>query len=216
MKFVCLFVSLLLFSASLICQTDSAASNETSPPPEQEISLLGGLAYTYLPYEFSKYWNPGMNVGIGYGLSFTPGDYGYSSIMLLAEYANFDLKESAFREGMKIADPAKIVSGGKTQSFTVTANYKGTLAISKTSIAPYFVIGVGYMLFQSDSVLVDNIKVLTIEGDAISTITWSFGLGVDVPINEMFVGFVQVKSVIGAFDRPRQYFPITAGLRLRF
>lgn len=216
MKFVYLFVSLLLFSATLICQTDSAASNETSPPPDQEIYLSGGLSYTYLPYEFSKYWNPGMNAGIGYGLSFTPGDYGYSSIMFLAEYANFGLKESAFREGMNITNTAKIISGGKTQSFTVTANYKGTLATSKTSIAPYFTIGIGYMLFQSDSVLVDNVGVLSIEGDAISTITWSFGVGVDIPVNEMFAGYVQAKSVIGAFDRPRQYFPITAGLRLRF
>ncbi|MBI5021510.1 MAG: hypothetical protein HZB59_08750 [Ignavibacteriales bacterium] len=216
MKFVYLFVSLLLFSATLICQTDSAASNETSPPPVQEISVSGGLAYTYLPYEFSKYWNPGMHAGVGYGLSFTPGDYGYSSLMLLADYGSFELKESAFREGMKITDPTKIVTGGKTQVFTVTANYKGTLAISKTSIAPFFTIGIGYIYFRSDSILVDNKNILSIESDALSTITWSFGVGVDIPVNEMFVGFVQAKSVIGAFDRPRQYFPITAGLRLRF
>jgi outer membrane autotransporter protein len=207
---------LMLFSSIMICQTDSSANNETSPPPDNEIFVSGGIAYSYLPYEFSKYWNPGMNASLGYGLSFTPGDYGYSTLLLLAEYASFGLKESAYRDAQQNLNPNATISGGKTQSFTVTVNYKGTVSTTKTSIAPYFVFGIGYMLFRSDSVLVNNIGALSIEGDAISTVTWSFGVGIEVPVTDMFAGYVQAKSVIGTFDRPRQYFPITAGLRLRF
>ncbi|MBI5475898.1 MAG: hypothetical protein HY964_04100 [Ignavibacteriales bacterium] len=216
MRFFGFFVLLIIFSTLTICQTDSLADNEAAPPPDREIFLSGGIAYTYLPYEFSKYWSPGMNAGLGFGFSFTPGDYGYSSLILLADYSSFALKESAYRDAQKNFNPNATISGGKTQTMTITLNYKGTLSTTKTSIAPYFVVGIGYMLFRSDSVLVNNVGVSSLEGDAISNITWSFALGVEFPVTNMFAGYLQAKSVIGAFDRPRQYFPINAGLRIRF
>ena len=212
MKFSTILVLFITFSASLYCQTETP---EISSPLEKDVYVSGGISFPYLPSEFKNYYDNGINGNLGFGFSFDPGDFGYSSVYGTASFNRFNFNETSYRNAIKKQSVDTIISGGSVNVFTFTLNYKGSFSSTKKSIAPYFVIGIGYMYLAADSVKINNRPMFSIEGEPLSTFTWSFGIGFEVPVTDRFTAYAQGESVIGVFDRTRQYFPVSIGLRVK-
>lgn len=211
MRSIIIVILSIIFSALVFSQTDSL---QPASSFDYELYLSGGGSLPYLPSEFGDYWDPGWNGNFGFGLSFSSGDIGYSAVYAMADYNQFGFNETAYRDAIGKSSPDTVIKGGSVNSYSFTINYKGSISTTKRSIAPYFVVGFGYMLLTSDMVTINNRKMFTVEGETISTFTWSFGVGMEIPVSDRLAGYIQGKSVIGIFDRPRQYFPMSAGIKL--
>ena len=213
MKHGLLIIVIFLFVPSLLfAQGDSTASGATT----QQVFLSGGMSYPYLPTSFKVNFWSGMNIGVGYGLSFAPGTSGYSKVYAAFDYNLFRFDEKTY---IKTLDtdlvkntPALTAYQRPAKIFTFSINYQGTFTALSDAVSPYFTLGIGYMYLSIPPLYVDPATSLFEEGYSKSTIMWSAGFGFDVPINETLGAFVQVKSVLGVLDDTRQYFPVDIGV----
>ncbi len=212
MKFSIIFILFITFSTTTYCQTDST---QISSPLEKDVYASGGISFPYLPSEFKDFYDKGFNGNLGFGFSFDPGDFGYSSVYVTASFNRFNFNETSYRNSIKKQSLDTTINGGPVNVFIFTLNYKGSFSATKQSIAPYFVIGIGYMYLSSDPVTVNKREIFNIEGETLSTFTWSFGIGFEVPLIDKFTAYAQGESVIGVFDQTRQYFPVSIGLRVK-
>ncbi len=184
--------SLLISTA--ICQTDTTAVPETGGMQTLEVMLTGGQAYPYLPLQFRRGWKASWTGGVNCGVSFDPGSLGYGALFLSLDYYNFKGKES-----------------GSAKSLTAMINFKGAFSPTKATIAPYFIIGLGYMYFTPDSMFIHP-------GEGTpekSSFAWNVGVGVEFPVSENIFAFVQGRSVLGTYFRSGQYFPVNIGVLYR-
>jgi len=188
-----LILSSILITATIYCQTDSAATTEVVKPVDHEAYIYGGAAFPYLTTSFRENWKPSHTVGFGYGVSFEPGDFGYIAIYGTAEFNKF-------------RGPDDFTA----RMYDVMINLKGSFSPSKKSIAPYFRIGIGYVYHTIDSVSVEH------GNTDVGAFGWAFGVGVEVPVVKSITGFVEGSSILAALNPTRQAFPVVAGLRYRF
>ena len=211
---ICLFT--IIASPFIIAQPDTSESPST--PKDTEFYLYGGVGIPYLPDEFNDYWKTGMNIGGGYGWSFAPGELGYATVLATAEYSRFAFDSAGVSSTIRAIDTSykNLTSIGRpTSIFSVLLNFKGSFSPTKKSIAPYFILGVGYMYFNVGSVSVEGDTTFTLSREKKSAFSWTAGVGIEVPISESIDIFVQAKSLLGAIDRTRQYFPISGGVMIR-
>lgn len=216
-----------VFAAGLFAQADSlkapaSLADLPSAPTDREVFLWGGHTLSYLPEETSHYWKHGWNAGGGYGLSFAPGALGYGAVALIVEYSHSPFDETGYRTAMAALYPgqvaairsAKIDARGASNALTAMLEFKGSFSPSKHSVAPYFLLGIGYMRFSSDSITMEGSSSYTVPENSAGGIGWTIGLGIEVPVTSTMAVFAQARSVIGELDKSRQYFPFNAGLRL--
>lgn len=222
-----LALMILCCASMLFGQVDTVAPPASlSLPPasstEREIILWGGLSFGYLPAEFSRYWKSGWNGAIGYGLSFEPGAMGYGAVAVVVEYSRYPFDESGYRTAMTEQFPGQagairnaiLTARGSARTLSAMLQFKGSFSATKRSAAPYFLVGVGYLRFASDSIALQGLGALTVPENSQSGLAWTFGLGLELPLTERLGMFVQIRSVIGALDRTRQYFPLSGGVRM--
>ncbi len=210
MKQVALIVVLCCaLSPTLVAQTDSVVR------PQGEVLVMGGVSYPYLPSETKDYWKTGWNAAVGYGYSFSPGVLGYGTAYASVEFSRNAFYDSGYRKAFSLPGSAGIVLRGSMRVVTVMANFKGSFSSTRHTIAPYFLLGVGFMHFASDSLATDYSSTASVNSQSLSGVAWSAGIGVEVPVTESLVAFVQGKSVLGVFDQQRQYFPVSAGVLWR-
>jgi hypothetical protein len=194
------------FAAGLFAQTDSLKAPASlgdlpSAPTDKEVFLWGGHTLSYLPEETRQYWKHGWNV---------------------VEYNRSPFDETGYRTAMAERYPgqaaairsAKIDAKGAAHSLSAMIEFKGSFSPSKHSAAPYFLLGVGYMRFASDSIAMEGSSSYTVPENSQGGIGWTVGLGIEVPVTGTMAVFAQARSVIGELDKSRQYFPLNAGLRL--
>jgi opacity protein-like surface antigen len=189
-----LTVVLLTISSFSLAQTDSLQSIDAGTSLTQEVSVQGGFTFPYMPGGFRDTMKAGWNGGIGYGIVFSPGEIGYTSLSLNLDYNKFKAKGEV--EG---------------KSFTAMVNFKGAFTKWLGPVHPYFSVGVGYMFFSSDSFNSDTLG----DGGYHHMIGWNVAVGLEVPVTDQFIAYVQGQSVIGSLEKPRQYFPVCAGVRMR-
>ncbi len=202
-------VCLLMMSFS--CLTFSQV--DTSGTKVPEFSISGGTAFPYLPYPFKDFWKAGFGVGGGYGYVFPPGGWGYGTISGAIEYTHFPFNTENFIKKMGLGSNS-VVDGGATDAITVLATVKGAFASTEKSIAPYFLIGLGYMNVMSGAVTVNGSA--SLPKTTKSGLAYSLGAGVDIPASERVKVFVEGKFCMGLTSEPgRQYFPIGLGLRFK-
>ena len=212
---------------ALLPSVAAAQEADSTRPTDHEVIVLGGLAYPYLPAEFPDYWKRGWNAGIGYGLSFAPGRLGYGAVNATVEYSRYPFDDAGYRStllkrypGTENRDIRQIIQNGTflhrgtTKLVAVMLNFRGSFSSSKRSIAPYFLAGVGYTHLSSDSIAFLQTDQLSVGEERQSAFAWTFGVGVEVPVRDAITAFVQGKSMLGVFDRTRQYFPVSAGVRV--
>ena len=227
---VCLFCAAGAFS-----QTDSAAATQgaqggidsslLSGPTDKEVLLYGGSAVAYLPGDFKDLSHRGWSAGGAFGLSFAPGSFGYGAVYVTVEAARFPFNPQGYRnlllrefptDDPSLINNGEIVRRGTTKFFSTMVLFKGVLfSTSKQSIAPYFLIGGGFIHASSDTIAMEGNSAYTIEPNAESGFGWRVGLGIEIPFLERFAIFGQGESVLAVLKETRQYFPITGGLRVR-
>jgi hypothetical protein len=220
MKSAVLLATCCLTVVSYIhAQTDTTLSETTS-----EVYFMGGPSYPYLPSETREIWKKGWNAGVGYGYSFKPGPIGYGAVYASVEYSRFTFNDAGYRAWLLPQYPsdhaATIQQGGLSARgpemvLTASLNFKGAFSSSRHSIAPYFLAGVGFMYYQRDSAGIQGTTLYTMKSQHQSTFTWSVGVGIEAPLIDPVAIFVQAKTVLGVFDDPRQFFPVSGGLRIR-
>ncbi len=220
MKIVAYFaVFCLSISQPLLAQSDSSTTSE------REIFLGAGYSYPYLPEEFKEIWKRGFNAEVGYGYSFSPGDIGYGAVFASIQFSRFPFDESGYRSRLLRQYPPEnsseitdgsIIARGSTKILAVLANFKGSFSPSKKSVAPYFLISAGFAHYSRDSIAIAGNSSYSVQANGESAFAWSFGIGCEIPVLEQYALFIQGRSVLGVFEVTRQFFPITAGVRLRF
>lgn len=227
---VCLFCAAAAFS-----QTDSAAATQgaqggidsslLSGPTDKEVLLYGGSAVSYLPGDFKDLSHRGWSAGGGVGISFAPGDVGYGALFFTLDAARFPFNPEGYRNLLlrqfPTDDPSLINNGvitrrGTTKFFSAMVLFKGVfLSPSKQSIAPYFLLGGGFIHASSDTIAMKGQSAYTIAPNSESGFGWRIGVGIEIPFLERFAIFGQGESVLAVLKDTRQYFPITGGLRVR-
>ena len=209
MKYLFVIMSLCLFMSSIVvAQDDTTFSSKKT----FEALIWGGFAIPYLPQEYHTYWKSGYNVGAGIGYSLDPGSVGYGSIFATLEYGRTNFDQTKYNDSLKVSHPADTAVGGPVKLVNIMVNFKGSFSSTKKSVAPYFLIGVGYMYYTVAELSISPNNSMTISGINKGAVSWSFGVGVEVPVATTARAFVQAKSLLGVSDPTRQYFPITAGL----
>lgn len=196
-------------TCSGIAQTDSLSSSSSKTA---EIQLWGGIAFPYLPQEYRTYWKTGYNFGGGFGFSLDPGEVGYGAFYATIEYARANFDSKGYTDSIRHMYANDTAYAGPVKVMNYMLNLKGTFSSTKKSIAPYFLLGVGYMYFTQAQIVVLNDPSHNVAGINKGGISWAFGVGLEVPISDKARGFIQAKSLLGATDPQRQYFPITAGV----
>lgn len=210
MKYMLVIIVLgFIFSCSAVAQTDSVLSSNKTP----EVLLWGGMSLPYLPEEYRMFWKTGINIGGGYGFSFDPGSVGYAGLYTTVEYGRTSFDEKRYNDSLKSQhSPSDTAIGGPVKLVNFMLNIKGTFSSTKKSIAPYFLIGIGYMYYTQSEIYVISNPSLTVPGVNKGGVSWTFGIGVELPLTDRARAFVQAKSLLGVTNPSRQYFPITAGL----
>ncbi len=202
----------VIISSTLVAQNDSTQFTRPSIKVG-EVSLTGGFSYPYLPEDSKNFWKKGWNAGMGIGMSFEPGSIGYVTLEGAVNYNRFAFDQTAFLQTLSQNNVE--VSRKPTEIMTFMLNVKGSFSSTKRTVAPYFIIGIGEMALSAGDILVTGDTTFNIGGDSRSAFAWSFGVGIEVPITESYGFFVQGQSILGTIDPPRQYFPISFGLRFR-
>ncbi len=209
MKYMLGIITLsIMFSVIVIAQSDTSLPSAKTP----EVMIWGGISVPYLPEEYRMDWKSGYNFGGGFGYSLDPGTVGYGSIFATVEYGrtNFDTKR--YNDSLKVNHALDSAFGGPVKIFNVMLNLKGTFSSTKKSLAPYFLIGIGYMYYSQAEIYVTPDNSLTVVGINKGGVSWTFGVGIEAPVTDRARAFIQAKSLLGVTDPSRQYFPITAGL----
>lgn len=188
------FVILLAVSSLSLSQADSTQAVDEGTPLRHEVSVQGGLSVPYMPGGLTDNLKTGWNGGIGYNIVFPPGELGYTALSLNLDYIMF-----------------KAVGDVEAKSFTAMVNFKGAFTKWLDPVAPYFSFGAGYMFFSSDSFPSDTLG----DGGYHHMIGWNVAVGIEVAVTDQFTAFVQGQSMIGILEKPRQYFPVSAGVRMR-
>ena len=188
----CIFFCCIAISTTLFSQTD------TLPNMERDISVSAGISYPSLPGDFKQYWKKGVNISGEFGYSFQPGSIGYSILVVELTFNNFSFDETGFRNSLDTSKQSLSLSGDPTKIFTAMMIYKGVFSTTKESIAPYFLLGVGYFYLSSGGITVPGDSTLQKAGDTQSSIAWSVGAGVDAPLTDRISVFLQGKFILGA------------------
>jgi len=213
MKHTLLICFLILsFSSVLFSQED------TTKPADKELFVWGGISFPYLPREFNDFWKNGWNIGGGYGYSFEPGSIGYGALHATVEYARFAFDSAGVSSTIRAIDTTykNLTSTGRpTSIFDVMLQFKGAFSTTKQSVAPYFLLGIGYMFYSAGSVTVSGDTSFVLDKQQKSKFLWSVGVGIEIPFSESLGMFVQAKSILGVIDPTRQYFPLSAGIMIR-
>jgi len=220
---------LTIFICSFFITSLGLSQIDSTRPADKEILVSGGASYPYLPGEFKESWKRGWNSGVSYGYSFPPGTLGYGAVFVSVEVNRFAFDEAGYRAALlaKYSDPVRdqnerkaiqtgyVSARGPVRIITGMVSFKGSFSSTKQTIAPYFLIGVGYANLAVDSIAMGGTSQFTIPEKHESGFAWSFGVGVEVPILESIGMFAQAKSVLGVFDPTRQYFPVSGGILYR-
>jgi hypothetical protein len=201
----------------LCCVFSSAAQTDSASVKSKEIFIGGGISYPYLPANFKDNWSNGVHITGGYGYLLTPGSFGYASLYLAASYDRYSLKTAGVTASMRLANPNAVITGNASSSFDVTLNLKGTFATSKTSIAPYILLGVGFGTIKLNDITVSPDTLPTIPEDKATSVLWVAGAGLDVPFGESVALFIQGVYYLQASGDPPgwQHIPVCAGFRFR-
>jgi opacity protein-like surface antigen len=207
MKYVYSIVALLVLASSASFPQADASSKRS------EISVSGGLGFSNRPLEFVNFWNKGFNLGAGYGIVVGSGDFGYSVVQAELTYSSFAFVQDSVRSIYLIPSTATI-SSSPLSVITLMLNYRGTIAASQTSIGPYFLIGVGAIDFMQKEITVDGVTLTKVPSVSKFSFAWQAGVGVSIPFTEKFGMFVEGRTVVGFVDDGKQYFPVSAGVRL--
>ena len=209
MKYLFLIVTVCIISFSTVAaQVDTSLSSRKTP----EAMIWGGISIPYLPEEYRTYWKTGYNIGGGIGYSLDPGSIGYGSVFVTVEYGRTNFDGKKYNDSLKVLHPMDTAIGGPVKLVNLMLNFKGSFSSTKKTIAPYFLMGVGFMYYSVGEIYVSPDTSLIVAGINKGAVSWSFGVGIEVPVGESARVFVQAKSLLGVSDPTRQNFPITAGL----
>ena len=199
----------IICSTFVFGQTDSINTEDQSAPISYEVIAYGGGALPYLPTYFKNNWRSAWSAGIGYGISFPPGELGYISLYQTTDYSKMKFQQSSSYDG-------KYLNNGAVHITNIMVNLKGNIYFRVLRIEPYFLLGVGAMNYISSGVNIYENGITTVKNKHQLAFAWTFGLGIEVPINQRVSAFVEGKSTVGVVEPAKQIFPFHAGVHLRF
>ena len=210
-------LSCLILPSVLFSQTDTAAAVTESPsvPGTWEVVAAGGWTFPYEPSEFKDHFKTNFNFGGGIAYSLPPGDVGYGEVSLLFHYYNALFTRSGFRTANNLPASAKVY-GYPGDIFTGMVQFRGVFATSKDKIAPYFTTGLGFYHIALPALGIENTPAPLYEEYKKSTIGWSVGLGVDVPVMERVTLFADGKFLLGVTEtNGHKLFTAGGGVRVK-
>jgi len=199
----------IICSTFVFSQTDSINIEDQSTPLSYEVVAYGGGALPYLPTYFKNNWRSAWSAGIGYGISFPPGELGYITLYQTIDYNKMKFQQSSSYDG-------NYLNSGAVHITNIMVNLKGNIYLRVLKMEPYFLLGVGAMNYVSSGVKINEQGITTVKNRHQLAFAWTFGLGIEVPVNQRIGVFVEGKSMLGVVEPTKQIFPLHAGVHLRF
>jgi opacity protein-like surface antigen len=177
------------------------------------VSVGGGLSFPSQPSDFSNYWKMGYNVGGGLGYALSSS----FSLNALFDYNSFPLDADRILNDFGLGGQGITIKGGSVTLITVSGTLKAWLIPLGDSPSPYVFVGGGFFgLSNSDVTISDGNASRVLRGESTSEFSILFGAGLDIPMNESLVAFVQAAYGIAfAKDENTNYLPMKAGVSFR-
>jgi len=185
---------------TLVTPTPNATLVPTAPSPtpsstealkqtsDQKSSIyfsFGGVL-PLSPTSFTGTWANGYNFDLGYGLQVAP----QLSLILDGSGAFFPVNKSNF--------PALFIAGGEIYDWMILVNGKYNFDLNDVSFSPYFIIGAGLSVYQSeDRIVTDTTYFVTNNLPASYEVNLGLrgGLGADFKISNSNYLFVEADAV---------------------
>jgi len=210
MKFIIQLLFFIIFCSSLVLsQTDSLNVEQNPSQHKYEVMAFGGGSLPYLPVFFKDNWKSAWSVGIGYGISYTPGDLGYVTLYQTIDHSQLKYKQA-------VSNDQNLFNHGNIYITNIMVNLKGNFTLKIIPVEPYFFLGIGAMDYISSGINVEDHGNTVIKDRQKLIFAWTFGVGLEVPITKRIGVFVEGKSNIGVIEPTKQIFPLHGGVHLRF
>jgi opacity protein-like surface antigen len=174
--------------------------------------LSTGITIPSAPEEFSRYWNPGPNIGFGLGYPVT--DY----IILRGNVDYQRMMHDADKERADLSNGSEVdFQGGTATIFTAMADVKVNMRPATASFIPYLVVGAGYLkLSLTEMTTTYRGQTYKRSVDPESAVELSMGAGCDFRLANRVTLFVEGEYTSGYTKVDNtQYFPIKIGIALR-
>ena len=177
------------------------------------LSLSGGMALPVAPSAFSDFYNPGFNLGVGFGYAFTP----VFSFLGQVDYNQFSFDSEAFVNSEGAGGQGLSISGGSTTAWSVTAGVKAAVPPEGIPLSPYVVAGWGvFHRSTEDATVTQGGSSVVNEGDSEFAFALVGGGGVSFTISNTVDLFLQVMYSVGFTKGDHvAYVPTSAGILLR-
>lgn len=187
-------------------------------------SIKSGIVFPSVPGEMRQNWKNGLSLGIGFTDTIGVGPWGYAELGAGVSYQRFEIDKEKYRNSLNLSrypnlDRASIsISGGVTEIVLVMATFKGTFSNLNEFFHPYFISGLGVITStRHDINATFNEGLFYNRKKVISKIGWEIGAGVDVPIGNVVVMFLEGRYALGSSKKgDTQVYPIDIGVRLNF
>ena len=174
--------------------------------------LVGGYAGPVSPEEFSKYWQPGVNLSGGIGVFITEKEKVLISICI--DYSVFPFNSDKFLKDIGYSSYNIKIEGGETKILSVLLDFRGFI----TNL--YVIGGIGLYNFEiNDARVSSGTYYETAKGSSESGVSVAYGAGLKLPIANSFDLFIELKALKGTIiDTNKEYETISlgAGLALKF
>lgn len=193
---------ILLLASTGFAQTDSAAApadDALEVPGTWMVVASGGWTFPYEPKAFDEHFKTNFNFGGGIAYAMAPGEVGYGEVSLLFHYYNVLFTRSGFRAANAIPDNVAVY-GYPGDVFTGMLQFRGVYGSSMDRIAPYFTIGVGVFHVATPGLGIVNQARPLFDEYTSTTVGWSVGLGVDVPVMSRITLFGDGRFLLGATE----------------
>ncbi|MCH8286101.1 outer membrane beta-barrel protein [candidate division KSB1 bacterium] len=204
-RLIIIFVVLMIIPAGIFGQ-EIEISKRTA-----EFYLNGGSTFPLKPTVFPDFYNPSLNVGIGFSYQINE----QSSFLIEGGYHKFDLDENALVESSG-GSAGDNVAGGDHSIFDLSVGLKSRFNSGSLRFA-YYKFGLGFMNLRRDILEVISPDTSYFIADAAEVaVSLNLGAGLDYNLkNNIFIFGELQYSYAFTKDERTQYLPLKIGILYR-
>jgi hypothetical protein len=185
--------SVILVLVMLFCCGSLFAQNDKKPI----YYFNTGVSFPSAPELFSRYWKPGLNLGLGIGYQTS------ASIVLQMSfvYSNLPFNGEKLLKDYGLSGLGLKVSGGSAKVITASGDLKAYLVPMDAGTSPYFIVGAGlFRISASDARVSYQGDSQTVQGNSESALGLGLGIGIDFRLRDRLTLFMEGKYTLGFTD----------------
>lgn len=180
----------------------SISENVIQIPPKKPsfgLTVSAGMAFPTSPDDFTKYWNQGVNLGIGLGYPIHSGTDNLVILSIYTDYNRFSFNSDKFLKDQGFSGYGIKLSGGEVEMMSILLDLKAFIK--------NFYVGVGLGIYNFK---INDMKISagslseTVEGATESGFSIVYGAGIKIPFSKSFNLLLEAKSLTGYIEDEKQ------------